>query len=62
MSRSTAKRLKEAKEEFKYTRTSHPSKIAPYIEQIYEYYTSPHYKYNGTRIDNELKNSGIRVQ
>lgn len=58
MARNTVKRLLEKKEEPKYTRINYPSKIEQYKEQIIEWYTSPNFDYNGTRIYRELKKHG----
>ncbi len=58
MSRNTVKRLIKLKEEPKYTRTSYPSKVDKYMEQIIIWRTSPEFDFNGTRIFEELKQRG----
>ncbi len=58
MSRNTVKRLIKLKEKPKYTRTSYPSKVDVYMDQIIMWRTSPEYDFNGTRIFEELRQKG----
>ncbi|WP_186843872.1 IS21 family transposase [Acetobacterium tundrae] len=58
MTRNTVKKLIKQKEEPKYTRTTYPSKMEPYLDKIIDWRTLPEYDFNGTRIYRELQKIG----
>lgn len=58
MSRNTVKKLIKLKAEPSYTRTSYPSKVDSYMNQIIQWRKEPQYDFNGTRIFRELKRIG----
>lgn len=58
MSKNTVKRLIKLDEEPKYTRDHYKTKVDSYKEQIKDWYLSPEYDFNGTRIFRELKKNG----
>lgn len=58
MSKNTVKKLIKVEGEIKYTRDHYPTKIDDYKEKITQWYLSPDYDFNGTRIYRELKKLG----
>lgn len=57
-SRNTIRKLINMKEEPKYERTTYATKVDPFKDQIKEWYLSPVFAYNGTRIIRELRKQG----
>ena len=60
ISRNTVKKLLDMKQEPSYQRSSYPSKIEQFKEQIIEWRCAP-YEFNGTRIYRELKSRGYQA-